>query len=307
MSLANITMNQIIIMFFMILVGIACFKLNYIEGETNKKLSNLLLMLIGPCLIFISYQREFSKELLRGLVISIILAILTHMIGIAVAYIIFREKDNKDIIIERFSAIYSNCSFMGIPLINGVYGSEGVFYLTAYITVFNLFIWTHGLMLMIGKQKPKEMIKMLISPTLIATTCGFIFFLGQIKIPTMLYQTMEYIASINTPLAMMVAGVTIAQTDIRKVLFKGRIYLVAFVKLLVVALVALMVYRNFPISDSVLTTSIIAAACPAAATGTLFSLRYNKNALYASEIFAVTTLLSVITIPLIAMLITWVI
>jgi hypothetical protein len=300
MSLAYIALNQILIMFLIIIIGFICYKFNLIEKETNKKLSNILLMLVSPLLIFISYQREFSSELLSGLLVSLLLAFLTHVFGIIAANVFLRDKENKDVVIERFSSIYSNCGFMGIPLINGILGSEGVFYITAYITVFNIFIWTHGLIMMIGKQDRKTMLKTLISPTLIAIFFGFIFFIAQIRVPVIMYQAMDYVASMNTPLAMIIAGVTIAQTNMKRVFIKFRIYLVVFVKLLFIPLILLLLYSRFPIYDSVLTTAVIAAACPTAATGTLFALRYNKNALYASEIFAITTLISIVTIPIVS-------
>lgn len=300
MSLAYIALNQILIMFLIIIIGFICYKTKLIEKETNKKLSNILLMLVSPLLIFISYQREFSSELLNGLLISLLLAFLTHVFGIIVANVILRGKEDKDLVIERFSSIYSNCGFMGIPLINGILGSEGVFYITAYVTIFNIFIWTHGLIMMIGKQDRKTMLKTLISPTLIAIFLGFIFFITQIRVPAIMYQALDYVASMNTPLAMIIAGVTIAQTDVIRVFIKFRIYLIVFVKLLFIPLVLLFIYSRFPINGAVLTTAVIAAACPTAATGTLFALRYNKNALYASEIFAITTLVSIVTIPIVS-------
>lgn len=306
MSLANIALDQILIMFSIILIGFICYKVKLIDALMNKHLSNMLLMLVSPILIFNSYIRDFSPELLKGLLISLGLAVLTHIIAIIVTYGILRGKTNKDLVIERFSAIYSNCGFMGIPLINGILGSEGVFYITAYMTVFNAFIWTHGLIMMIGKQDKKTMIKTLISPTLIGILLGFIFFLGRIPLPNVIKTALVYVGDMNTPLAMLIAGVTIAQTNIKKVFFKFRIYFVATVKLLVIPILLLLIYSRFNVPNAVLTTAIVAAACPTAATGTLFALRYNKNALYASEVFAVTTLISMVTLPLVVALIEYI-
>lgn len=296
MSLASIAFNQIIIMFLIIFIGLICYKVNLIDQEVNKKLSNILLMLINPLLIFNSYQQEFSKELLNGLLISFVLAVITHVFAIIISAVFIR-KSKKDFGIERFSCIYSNCGFMGIPLVNGIFGGEGVLYITAYMTIFNLFIWTHGVIIMVGKQEKKAFIKTLISPTLIAIIIGFTLFISQIKLPSIITGTFEYIADMNTPLAMLIAGVTIAQTNLKNIFSKAGIYVVVFIKLLIIPVVLLLIYSMFPISKIVVTTAVLAAACPAAATGTLFALRYNKNALYASEIFAITTLASLATIP----------
>lgn len=297
MSLASIAFNQIIIMFLIIFIGFICYKVNLIDKEVNKKLSSILLMLINPILIFNSYQQEFSKELLNGLLISFVLAVITHVFGILISLILKKGKNKTDTMIEQFSCVYSNCGFMGIPLVYGIFGDEGVLYLTAYMTIFNIFIWTHGLMLMVGKQDKKSLIKTLLSPTLIAIIIGFILFVTQIKIPSIIQGTFVYIADMNTPLAMLIAGVTIAQTNLKVVIRKIGIYMVVLIKLIIIPIVLLLVYSRFPISNAVITTAILAAACPTATTGTLFALRYNKNALYASEIFAVTTLVSLVTIP----------
>ncbi len=296
MSLASIAFNQIIIMFLIIFIGLICYKVDLIDKEVNKKLSNILLMLINPILIFNSYQQDFSKELLNGLLISFVLAVITHVFGIIISALFIRKK-KKDFGIERFSCIYSNCGFMGIPLVNGIFGSEGVLYITAYMTIFNLFIWTHGVILMVGKQDKKALIKTLISPTLIAIIIGFILFISQIKLPSIITGAFEYVADMNTPLAMLIAGVTIAQTNLKEVFSKTGIYIVVLIKLIIIPVALLFVYSIFPMSKAVITTAILAAACPTATTGTLFALRYNKNALYASEIFAISTLVSLATIP----------
>ncbi len=298
MSLANIALNQILIMFLLIITGIISYKTHIIDVTANKKLSEFLLQIVNPLLIFNSYQREFSKELLNGLLISFVLAFVTHFASIGVSYLFLRGKNKDDVALERFSVIYTNCGFMGIPLINGIMGSEGVFYITAYLTVFNLLIWTQGVIMMTGRQSPKALVKTLISPTIIATLLGIITFAIQIKVPFIVFQSFEYIASMNTPMAMIIAGVTIAQTEIWRAFFKLRIYLVVLIRLFIIPMALLFLYTRFQISGSVITTAILAAACPAAATGTLFALRYNKNSLYASEIFGITTILSLVSIPI---------
>lgn len=298
MSLANIALNQILIMFLLIITGIISYKTHIIDVAANKKLSEFLLQIVNPLLIFNSYQREFSKELLNGLLISFVLAFVTHFASIGVSYLFLRGKNTDDVALERFSVIYTNCGFMGIPLINGIIGSEGVFYITAYLTVFNLLIWTQGVIMMTGRQSPKALVKTLISPTIIATLLGIITFAIQIKVPFIVFQSFEYIANMNTPMAMIIAGVTIAQTEIWRAFFKLRIYLVVLIRLFIIPMALLFLYTRFQISGSVITTAILAAACPAAATGTLFALRYNKNSLYASEIFGITTILSLVSIPI---------
>ncbi len=303
MSLASTAFNQIFIMFIIILVGIVCYKVKLVDKEFNKKLSDLVLMLVNPIVIFVSYQREFEATLLKGLLISLILAFITHFLSILIGQVLIRGKKHKaDMVLERFAVIYENCGFIGIPLAYGLFGSEGVFYITAHMTIFNLLVWTHGLIIMTGKSDRKSITKALLSPSVIATVTGFVLFVCRIMLPGAMKEAFTYIGNMNTPLAMLVAGITIAQTDIKRLLGKVRIYYISFLKLLFVPIVMILIYRWFSIPQTVFLTAILAAACPTAATINLFSLRYEKNYLYASELFALTTILSMGTIPLVVMI-----
>lgn len=300
MSLAATAFNQIMIMFLLILVGIFCYRMKLIDKITNKKLSDMVLMLVNPIVIIISYQRKFEGTLLTGLLISFILAVVTHIFGIVIGYVIIRGNKHKaDLAIERFAVIYSNCGFIGIPMAGGLFGSEGVFYITAYMTIFNLLVWTHGVIIMTGKTDTKSMTKALLSPSVIATVVGFLLFVTKITLPETLSDTLTYLGNMNTPLAMLVSGITIAQTDLKKLFLKFRIYYLSFLKLLFVPIAMLFLFRLFNLPNVVLLTSVLAAACPSAVTISLFAIRYEKNYLYASEIFAVSTISSLLTIPLV--------
>ncbi|MHB8130833.1 MAG: AEC family transporter [Mobilitalea sp.] len=320
MTLTGITINQILIIFIIIFIGVICYKIKLIDDVMNSKLSNILLMLINPMVIFVSYQRAFSLNLLEGLLISLLLATVTHVMSIIISCLLLKRKkrkkitidgivikkwiDNEDVEVERLSTVYANVGFMGIPLVNGIFGSEGVFYVTASITIFNIFLWTHGVIMMTGSSEwsLKSMLKKLRSPSILAIVIGLTFFLLQIRVPKVMYEAFNHIASINTPFAMLIAGVTIGKTNILKLLTKFRVYYVTFIKLLLIPLLLMLIYSRFPINETVLITAIIMAAAPSAVTGTLFSIKYEKNSVLAAEIFTITTLLCAITIPLIVML-----
>lgn len=308
MTLALTAFHQIIIMFFIIIIGVIIYKVRLVDKETNRKLADLVLMLVNPIVIFISYQRKFEATLLTGLLISLVLAFFTHILGIIVSNIVLRKKNHEaDIAIERFAVIYSNCGFIGIPLVNGIFGSEGVFYITAYMTIFNLVSWTHGMITISGRSDVKSVVKAILSPSVIATVSGFLFFICKIMLPDILNQTLTYLGNMNTPLAMLVAGVTIAQTDFKQVLSKFRIYYISFFKLLFMPIVVLLIFNLFDIPRIVLLTSVLAATCPTAASINLFALKFDKNYLYASELFGVTTILSLVTIPLVMIIANYII
>ena len=280
-------------------VAFVCYRIGLVNQEGNKSLSNLLLMVINPCLIITVYQTDYDPALVRGLLISFIAAIVSHLIAIVISQILIREKGNAECAVERFSAVYSNCGFIGIPLISNVLGSEGVFYLTAYMTVFNILSWTHGLGLMKGRFSMKYLKEGLRSPMILCTVAGMVLFFLQLQIPSVLLDSMTYIADMNTPVAMMVAGFSVAQADLKRLVSNLRIYKAAFLKLLLIPLCVLLFLRIAKLPENIAYVTLIATACPTAATTTMMAIRYDRNYTYASEIFALTTILSIVSIPLI--------
>ena len=282
------------------LLAVICFKIGLINQEGNRNLSNLLLMVINPCVILTVYQTDYEPRLVKGLLISFAAAVIAHILAIAIARVLIRAKDNRNYAIERFAAVYSNCGFIGIPLINSVLGSEGVFYLTAYMTVFNILAWTHGLTLRTKKVDPKCLKECILSHIVLATLAAMALFFVQIRIPDVLLDSMTYVADMNTPVAMMIAGFSLAQTDLKKTFTHVRLYWVSFVKLLAVPFAVLIFLGFFHLDYTVAYTTLIAAACPVSATTTMMCIRLNDNYTYASEIFSFTTVLSIVTIPLVA-------
>lgn len=185
--------------------------------------------------------------------------------------------------------MYSNCGFIGIPLVQSILGNEGVLYLTAYMTVFNFFSWTHGIMIMTGTFSLKELKKGLLSPMIFASILGVMFFFGRIHIPYLLLDSMNYVAGMNTPLAMLIAGISVAQTDLLSMLRNRKLYLISASKLLLMPALLLVVLALFR------STRWLAARCssllPARSLPQAQHLpcSFHKNSLYASELYAFTT------------------
>lgn len=209
--------NQIIIMFIILIIGAFCYLKGIITKDGTKQLSSFALNIINPVLIFMSYQSKYDKSLVHGLLWSFLLSAISYAVTILLTYVLIRKK-TPDLAVERVSSIYSNCAFMCIPLINGIYGSEGVLYLTAYLTFFNVLIWTHGLMTMKGERDFSSLVKALISPSVIAVVVGLICYLTNIRLPKVPATALQYIADMNTPIAMVIAGATAAQTNVLKAL-----------------------------------------------------------------------------------------
>ena len=288
-------------MFIILIIGLGCSMKGLITKEGNKQLSKVALYIVNPLLIFMSYQSEYSSKLLHGLLWSFLLSGLSFALMIALSTFLISKK-RPEHSLERFSAVYSNCGFIGIPLIRGIYGDEGVLYLTAYITLFNILVWTHGYMTMKESRDLKSFVKAASSPSVIAVFVGLVFYLTQIRLPDMLHTSLQYVSDMNTPLAMLIAGSAAAQTNILKAMKNKGLYMVAVFKLLALPLAAFALIHFIPAPHMVKMVVLIASACPVATTGTMFAIQFDKNPERCSEFFAVTTLLSGLTLPVVTMI-----
>ena len=301
MNYSILVLKQSIIMFLIACVGMICYKTNIITKESQKFFSGFVLKIVIPIFIFMSFQIELSNELLTGIFASLVLSVISHILMIILSMIIIRKNEKTEYAIERFSLIYTNCGFMGIPLISGVFGEEGALYATVYLTVFNILVWSHGLLTIKNEVSKKDLFRVFATPTMISIFLGIICMVFGIRVPEIISKPFNYIAAMNTPLPMIVAGVMVAQNSFKNAIRDFRAIVISVLRLLIVPIIVFLVLRLVPCSDVVLMSIMLSISCPTATIGTLFAIEHNKNAAYASRIFAITTVASSITMPLIIM------
>lgn len=299
--MAFIILNQAVLMMLLILVGVIAYRTKIVDKTGGRQFSNFVLEIVTPVLVVNAYAEvEYETRLVKNLLWTFVLAAASYVISILVVYLLLRKKSGRETEIERFSAIYSNCGFMGIPLASALFGNEGVFYATAFLTVFFCFAWTHGIMLLTGQNDRLALVKKLTSPTMIGIVIGLLLFFFRITLPDLLQTTFDYIAGLNTPLAMIASGISVAQADILRALRSPRVYYVSAVKLLAVPAVLMVLFLPLTfISLEIRTVVLVLSAAPSAAMCTLQCQKHGKNDGYAAHIFAMTTIFSMVTMPLV--------
>ena len=302
--MALIVMQRISTMFIIIIVGFICFRTKLVTKKGGKDLSNILMYVVNPMLLLFAFQRKFSIEALRGFLIAFVVSMIAIAIGIAAANILIR-RNSEDRPLEKYALVYTNCGFFGIPIINSIYGMEGVFYLSAFITAFNIYNWSHGISLVEGSDEGrpiKEVLRHLINPTTVTTILGFVLFICNIEIPKGIGSGFQYIADMNTPLAMLIAGIALAQNNMQDIIKNKRLIHIIILKLLIVPAITIIPLRVIDIPEIIKVVLTIALACPTAASINAFALRFDKNSAYSSQIFSITTIGSALTIPLFMLL-----
>ena len=299
----QILSGQGIIMFLMILVGYVIYRTHLTDHDGNRVISGILLMVVTPAVLLDAMiSMRYSPEVLRGFFLSIVLGFLSHLVVIPFTQLMLgRKRLHPEIGMERYLAVYSNCGFMGIPLVSAVFGQEAVIYVTGYMIAFNILTWTHGLIQITGETSLRHVLSGLLSPTVLCVLIGIVIFVFRIRIEAHVAKAIWYIGSMNTPMGMIVAGTALAQTGLRGIWRNPRLFLVTALKLLVapaVTFVMLLAVRRFlPLTDAIFYALLIPAACPCATTGMMMALRYDKDYEFASQVFVVSTLLSMLTIP----------
>lgn len=297
---------QVVVLFILMGLGFVGNKTKLITFEGSKVMSDVVMYFVTPCLIINSFSNmKCDEEHLNGLIVCFIAFSAIMLATIALVHIIFRGKDEKKMRVLRFGLVFSNVGYMGIPLQEAVLGAEGVFYGAVCVGVFNLFVWTYGIICSSGSIKNMSVKKLVFNPGLIAVTVGLIIFLFSVPVAKYLppvHTTLGYMANLNTPIAMMVIGFNLANSDIVASLKSGSTYVVAALRLIAVPLVSLFVLLLCGIKGDILVSLVVASSAPVAAVTTVFTIKYNNDINTSVNLVALTTLASIITMPVIVAL-----
>ena len=297
--IVSTVLGKIISIFIIMVVGVICFKVGIIDNNTKEKLSRLSTLIVNPILIFMSFQMAYDTALLKNMGILFVLAVISYLISILLAHFLLHEKNGYDLAVEKFAVTYTNCGFIGVPLGYALFGSIGVIYATVFVATFHIFCWTHGILLLDNSGfQPKK----LINPCLIAVFGGIICFIFQLKIPENIAFAMNSIADMNTPLAMLLSGAIMAELNLRDTLRKGRMFFVVALRLVVSSAIFALLLRFIPIDEQMRVVAAVTAACPSGAMTITMAILYGRDDYYATELFGMTTLLSIATIPLCMMI-----
>ena len=293
---------EVAVILILILVGYFTVKKGMFTKESLGSITSFLLYIVTPCLIVSSFLSAESGKLDGWtLLLAAVLPALSIVISIALSYLFFRKEPSGRRRVLRFSMIFCNVGFMGIPLVEGIVGSEGVLYGSFFIAVFNIFCWTYGYVMMGGgKVRLKAL---LLNPGIIGIAIGLPLYLLNVPVPALIERPVELLSALNTPLAMIVVGGYIAQVKLRAFVSDLAVYKMAVLRLVVAPLLYLALVWLLRPDETLLMSTVIQAATPVAANCVLFAVQYDSDAELASKSVAVSTALSVVTIPLLTVLV----
>lgn len=299
MATVFIVLRQIVIMFVYMAIGGLLFQKGLITKEGSKSLAHLLLYVVLPCVVVKSFCVARTPERMSGLLVSFLAALGILLLAMAVSHLLFQKNP-----IDDFGAAFSNAGFMGFPLVAAVQGSEAIFYAAGFVALLNALQWTYGQSLISGDpgyRSPKAILK---NPLVLSLLLGILIFCFEIPVPAIASDLLAALSALNAPLAMVILGVYLAQTDPKTLFNDPHLYVVAAARLVLIPLLTMLVLKLLPAEyAAIATTLVIVAAAPIGSNVAVYAQKLGKDYAYAVRGVCLSTLLSAITMPLLMLLV----
>lgn len=295
-----ILFKQMLVLLLVMLVGYAAAKAGMLDDASNKKISGIVANIANPAMIIMGgigsdiTITEFLKIFLLATIIFLILIILSY----AVTFFLHVSVDKEGLYRCMFS--FSNIGFMGFPLVQAMYGSEAVLYASIFVLPFNVLIYTFGIM-QVGNVK-KFSIRKVFNPGVIACICALLITVLRISVPETIQNTLSYLSDLTSPLSMMVIGASFVSIKAKDLISDIRLDIFIVLKMLVVPVIGIIVLKMAGISGMLLGVCMVVLATPVASLNAILAQQYDGDYLTATKGVALSTICSVITMPIVSLL-----
>ena len=293
--------RQVFVLFLMMALGFLLVKVKIVRSEDSKPISNVLVYLIVPAAMINAFQIDYTPEIRDGFLLSLWVGIVIQ-VGILI-FVRLLKKPLRLTGVEMSSIMYSNAGNLVIPLITAAMGEEWVIYTSTYCAFQMILIWNYGNILI--EEKPKvQWKKIFTNPSVIAIFLGVILFLTRIKLPPLIGSTVSAFSACLGPVSMIMLGMLLASVEVKKVFSSARIYLIIALKMVVLPALVLIVlkftplYTLHPDGKTILLITLLATITPSATTVVQIAQFHDKTPAYASAINMATTVVALLTMPL---------
>ena len=296
MDFIILLLKQNILMFLYLLIGYFLFRKKLIGISGSADIGRMLLHIVMPAAILKAYMTSYTPERLIGLVLSFLAALLALLLAIFISRIFFKKEQA----IERFGVAFSNAGFIGIPLVQMTLGEEAVFYVSSFVALLNILQWTYGVFILTGDKNTFSFQKLRTNPVILSFLGGLLLFFLPVRLPDLLTGMIGSLAAMNGPLAMIVLGTYLAQVSPGS-LFKEKLaYRSSFVRLILIPILTIILLGFFPAEYHTLKLAVlIAASAPIGSNVAIFAQLYGQDYTRAVKEVCLSTLLCMITLPLI--------
>lgn len=295
MEISSVIFTQLIQMFFVMMFGYILVKFHFLNLDGSQQLANVVTKFIIPIVILMSFQQDYDSSQLYILFTSFIGALSIILSRIALAHTLLRNRSKVD----RYAIVFSNTAYMGIPIVLPILGYEGIFYLSMYIVTSAIFQYTYGKWMISEGKEAITIRSILTNPASLGAFFGFGLYISRIPLPGVLYNSLDTIGGLSSPLGMILLGGYLARSKIKDIFLVKSNYWIVAVRLIIAPTIGIFLLWLLPITNpSVLLVLSIANATPTAINTALFSQLYGGDYEYGARIIILASFLAIITIPL---------
>lgn len=294
MEVLTIIVEQLLQMFIVVLFGFMLAKKGILNGATQEEIAQMLTRFIVPLTLILAFQQPFDREQLIGLGWAFIGALLIFLTRILWARYGFRGADK----IDRYATIFSNSVFVGIPIIFPILGYEGILYLSMYLIVSGTLQYTYGIW-SLSEGKEKITLKSAVTnPGILGTATGLTLYLFQIQLPEVVFNSLDTIAGLSSPLGIILLGGYLARSNFKEVFFTWRNYWVITQRLIITPILGFLVLWLLPIDNpTIILTLAIVNCTPTAVNTAVFSQIFGGDYEYGARLVILSSIFSMLTMP----------
>lgn len=305
MHISILLMEQIAELFLMIFMGFLIVKAGLLKDDDSKVLSKIVLYLIIPCVIINAFQVDYTMDTVKGLLIALAASVMIQIILLIIISVLGKFLHLNEV--EIASVYYSNSGNLIVPIVTFILGQEWVLYGCVFMSVQLVFLWTHCKKI-ISREPSYDWKKIVLNINMISIFIGIILFFTRIRLPEIIGNTLSAVGNMIGPASMFVTGMLFAGMNLKQIFANKRVYFISFLRLIAVPLLSLILLKFSHLSalsadgNQIMLIVFLAVITPSASTVTQMCQVYGNDSRYASAINVVTTLFSIITMPLMVML-----
>ena len=300
--------SQMLIFFALIMVGVACSRKNLVSEENSHSISKLIVNVFNPAIIFSSVLGNSQNKEGSYISLIVVIAVVMFAIFIVIGSIgsRFFTKDKNEIKVYKLMTVFSNVGFIGIPLVNSLYGSSAVIYVAIFILIYNILIYTYGVSVLQGEAGKKlsfSNLKTVLNMGTLSCCITLLVFYFDIPFHPVIQTTVTYLGNVATPLSMMSIGFSLGRANIFSVFNDKKLYLFTFIKLIIIPVIGVLILRRLNLPEQVLGVSAVMLSMPIGNLPVMLANQYGIESESCAKGIIITTLCSVITVPLIMWLV----
>lgn len=280
---------------FLLLAAGFYFRRKVVGEGFERGLTDVILDLILPCNIVTSFQIEMNAQLLRSTISVLAVSMANQLACLALGAVIYRRRAREKWPVMKYGSLCSNAGFLGTPVAEGIWGSQGVMLASVYLIPQRIFMWSAGVGFF-HREKKNVALKLLTNPCILASVIGLVLMAAQASLPLFLDRTVRALGQCNTGMSMFLIGMVASRIKLRDFLDRDVLYLTA-VRLVLIPLLVFLSCRLLAVDQLTAGVAVLLAAMPVAGTSAVLAAKYDAAPEFAASSVAVSTALSMFAIP----------